>query len=132
VLRAGGGRNVERHEPKPLSGLLRIYRDACCLSRLTDDQSQPRIREEAGAVEQVFALIRAGRAELVSSDALEDEARRAPIPERRLEAETLLSLASGTVELDDAIVHRARDLAALGYGLFDALHLAAAEAADDG
>ena len=43
-----------------------------------------------------------------------------------------MSLASGTVELDDAIVHRARDLAALGYGLFDALHLAAAEAADDG
>jgi hypothetical protein len=27
--------------------------DACCLNRLTDDQSQPRIAEEAEAVEQM-------------------------------------------------------------------------------
>jgi predicted nucleic acid-binding protein len=80
-------------------------------------------------VERIFGLIRLGRVDLVSSEVLEDEARRAPIPERRLEAESLLSLASSAVEIDGPIAQRARDLAALGYGAFDALHLAAAESA---
>jgi len=31
--------------------------DVCCLNRLTDDQSQVRIREEAEAVEQVLRLV---------------------------------------------------------------------------
>ena len=80
-------------------------------------------------MERIFGLIRLGRVDLVSSEVLEDEARRAPIPERRLEAESLLSLASSAVEIDGPIAQRARDLAALGYGAFDALHLAAAESA---
>ena len=108
---------------------MRIYLDTCCLSRLTDDQSQPRIREEAEAVERIFALIRAGSIDLISSEALEDEARRMKIPERRIESQVLLSLAETTVPVDDRIAHRARELAALGYGVFDALHLAAAELA---
>jgi predicted nucleic acid-binding protein len=103
--------------------------DACCLSRLTDDQSQARIRGEAQAVEQIFAQVRTGRVELISSEAMEDEVRRAQFPERRLEAETLLGLALSVVEVDDAVAQRGRDLAAFGYGVFDALHLAAAESA---
>ena len=75
---------------------MKVYLDACCLSRLTDDQSQARIRQETEAVE----------------------------------AETLLSLASATVEVDDAIAQRAREFVAGGYGLFDALQLAAAESVD--
>ena len=90
---------------------------------------QARIREEAEAVEHILALVRVGSADLVSSEALEDEVRRAPTLERRLEAEILLTLASTTKEVDDAIAQRARDLAAFGYGLFDALHLASAESA---
>jgi predicted nucleic acid-binding protein len=108
---------------------VRVYLDACCLSRLTDDQSQPRIREEAEAIERVFAKVRLGVMELISSEALEDEARRTPGMERRLEVETLLSLASSTVEVNDAIAERARELGTAGYSLFDALHLAAAESA---
>jgi predicted nucleic acid-binding protein len=103
--------------------------DACCLSRLTDDQSQARIRQEAEAVEHVFALVRRRTVDLITSDALEDQARRVPVLERRLETETLLSLASITVEADDAIAQRAREFVAAGYGPFDALHLAAAESA---
>lgn len=111
---------------------MKVYLDACCLSRLTDDQSQARIREEAEAVEHIFARVRVGMVDLISSEALEDEVRRTPIPQRRLEAETLLSLASSTADVDDAVAQRARDLAAFGYGLFDALHLAAAESAGAG
>jgi len=106
---------------------VRVYLDACCLSRLTDDQSQARIREEAEAVEQVLAGVRRGSMELLSSEALEDEARRNPSMERRVEAQTILSLAVARIEIDAPIVLRARDLVSLGYGPFDALHLAAAE-----
>jgi predicted nucleic acid-binding protein len=108
---------------------LKVYLDACCLSRLTDDQSQARIREEAEAIEQILSQVRLGVVDLISSEALEAEARLNPSMERRLEVGTLLSLASSTVELDDAVAQRARVLAATGYGLFDALHMAAAEAA---
>jgi predicted nucleic acid-binding protein len=108
---------------------VRVYLDACCLSRLTDDQSQPRIREEAQTIERILADVRLGIVQLISSEALEDEARRTPAMERRVEVETLLSLASSTVAVDDAVAQRARELAIAGYGLFDALHLAAAESA---
>jgi predicted nucleic acid-binding protein len=108
---------------------VKIYLDACCLSRLTDDQSQARIRAEAEAVERIFTLIRIGKAELISSEALEDEVRRAPSIDRRLEAEALLSLASVRVLINPAIGQRARSLALIGYGVFDALHVAAAESA---
>jgi hypothetical protein len=70
---------------------MKIYLDACCLSRLTDDQSQARIREEAEAVEQLLAGVRRRTFELLSSEALEDEVRRNPSMERRVEAQTILS-----------------------------------------
>jgi predicted nucleic acid-binding protein len=108
---------------------VRVYLDACCLSRLTDDQSQERIREEAGAVEKLLSGVRRGTVELVSNEALEDEVRRNPSMERRAEAQTLLSLAVVRIEIDDLIVLRAQGLAALGYGPFDALHVASAESA---
>jgi hypothetical protein len=109
---------------------VRVYLDACCLSRLTDDQSQARIREEAEAIERLLARVRHGTLELVSSEALDDEIRRNPSMERRMEAETLLSMAETRIEIDDGIALRAKGLVGLGYGPFDALHIAAAEAAD--
>lgn len=108
---------------------MRVYLDACCLSRLTDDQSQARIREEAEAVEQVLAGVRRGVVELLSSEALEDEVRRNPSQERRREAQTTLTLAVTSIEIDEVIALRAQGLVGLGYGPFDALHLAAAESA---
>ena len=91
---------------------MRIYLDACCLSRLTDDQAQPRIREESEAIEKILAGVRLGTVDLVSSEALQDEVRRNPSLERRLEAETFLFLAVLTVDVDDPVVRRARGLVA--------------------
>jgi len=79
---------------------MRFYLDACCLSRLTDDQSRARIREEAEAVEQVLAGVRRGAVELVSSEALEDEVRDNPSMERRMEAQTTLALAVARIEIE--------------------------------
>ena len=87
---------------------MKVYLDACCLSRLTDDQSQARIREEAEAVEQILAGVRRGTVELLSSDALDDEVRRNRSTERRVEAQTTLLLAVTSIEIDEAIAVRAR------------------------
>lgn len=108
---------------------MRVYLDACCLSRLTDDQSQPRVRAEADAIERILARVRLGIVELVSSEALEDEVSRIPSMERRVEVETLLTLATATIEVNEAIARRAGELNQAGYGTYDALHLSAAEAA---
>lgn len=107
---------------------MRIYLDACCLNRLTDDQNQQRIAEEAEAVEQILRLLRAKRIDWLSSTALKFEISLNPDAERRYEVEVLLLLATNTVPLDNQITQRAEELAALGYGAFDALHLSAAEA----
>jgi predicted nucleic acid-binding protein len=107
---------------------MRVYLDACCLNRLTDDQRQPRIRREAESIEQIFGRIQQGTIQWISSEALVEETNRNPRPERRLYIVSLLELASETISVDDAVVARARKLRAAGYGVFDALHLACAEA----
>jgi hypothetical protein len=81
---------------------VRIYLDACCLNRLTDDQSQPRVAAEA-------------------------ETNRNPEQERRHEVGALLLQATETISLDSGIIQGAQKLETLGYGAFDALHLSPAE-----
>jgi hypothetical protein len=95
---------------------------------LTDDQSQPRIAEEADAVEQILRLLRAKAIEWWSSTALRAETGNNPDAERRYEVEVLLLLATDTIVLDSQIIRRAQELEAVGYGAFDALHLSSAEA----
>lgn len=106
---------------------MRVYLDACCLSRLTDDQSSGRIREEAEAIEHVFDLFRAGIVKLISSEALLDEVRQNPFADRRVEAESLLSSVDETVAFGPHLFRRAKELSILGYGEYDAYHLASAE-----
>jgi hypothetical protein len=108
---------------------VKVYFDACCLNRLTDDQSQRRIREEAEAVELILRRMRAGEVQWISSEALTDEINRNPRLERRLENAALLNLANETIEVDQMTASRAKNLEAAGYGAFDALHLACGEVA---
>ena len=107
---------------------MKIYLDACCLNRLTDDQTQPRIAAEAEAVEQILRLLRTETIEWLSSAALKVETANNPNRERRYEVEVLLALATITIPLDRQIILRAKELEAVGYGAFDALHLSSAEA----
>jgi hypothetical protein len=87
--------------------------DACCLNRPTDDQSQPRIAEEAEAVEQILRLLRAKTIEWLSSTALKAETSNNPDAERRYEVEVLLLPATNTIPLevllttDDRFIKRA-------------------------
>jgi predicted nucleic acid-binding protein len=106
---------------------LRLYLDACCLNRLTDDQSQARVRNEAEAVEGILHLVREGRATWVSSTALEIEISRNPDAERRQDVAALLTFSYEVVVPRSRAAERAAFLQKLGFGTFDALHLASAE-----
>lgn len=108
---------------------MRVYLDACCLSRLTDDQKQPRVRAEAEAVEHIMGMIRAGHAMWVSSTVLSIEVSRNPDQERRRDAEALLLFASEVVVPNQEVADRAREIEKDGFSAFDALHLASAEQA---
>ena len=101
---------------------MKVYFDACCVNRLTDDQTQPRIQREAEAIEFILRRMRDGEIEWISSLALADEIDRNPHVERRLENVGLLALASETVEVNNSIAERAADLQITGYGAYDALH----------
>ena len=108
---------------------MKVYLDVCCLSRLTDDQTQPRIHLEAEAIELILRRTRDGSIHWISSEVLVEEVNRNPQMERRLQNAALLTLAIESVEVTDQVVDRAKHLQAVGYGLFDALRLACAEAA---
>ena len=106
---------------------MRIYLDACCFSRLTDDQSQSRVRGEAEAVEAILRTVREGRATWVASPILNVEVNRNPDEDQRRETEELLSFADEIAIPDGAAADRARHLEKFGFSPFDALHLACAE-----
>lgn len=76
---------------------LRFYLDACCLNRLTDDQSQLRVREEAEAVEHILGMVRQNLATWVSSTIVDLEIGRNPDPERRNDVNSLLVFANEVV-----------------------------------
>jgi predicted nucleic acid-binding protein len=106
---------------------LRIYLDACCLSRLTDDQSQARVHAESDAIEHILRMVRAGLATWVSSTVLDIGVSRNPDPDRRHDAEELLSFANEVVVPQNSEADRAKRIEELGFSPFDALHLASAE-----
>lgn len=106
---------------------MRLYLDACCLNRLTDDQSQTRVRAEAEAVERILGLIGEGWARWVSSAVLEVEINRNPNPDGRDDLAALLAFANEVVVARPVEAARAESLERLGFGAFDALHLACAE-----
>jgi hypothetical protein len=74
-------------------------------------------------------LIREGLAIWVSSTVLNLEVSRNPEPDRRRDAEALLSFANEIAVPKAAEATRARHLEGLGFSTFDAMHLAIAEQA---
>jgi len=106
---------------------MKLYFDVCCLSRITDDQSQARIRHEAQAIEKLMALVSDASAIWVASAAMTAEVSRNPDLERRRDAMTMLSFAQEFIALNEDVIERARILESLGFAAFDSLHLACAE-----
>jgi predicted nucleic acid-binding protein len=61
-----------------------VYLDENCLQRGFDDQTQPRIKMEAIACQDVIQRAEAGELDLVWSFMLLDETLRCPFPERKM------------------------------------------------
>lgn len=108
---------------------MRVYLDACAVNRLMDDPRQTRVRLEAEAMETFFRHLLAGRVSWIGSSILEQEIRRTPDARRREDALGMLSYAAEVRIPNAEAAERARFLNSLGYGEFDALHLAIAESA---
>ena len=104
-----------------------VYLDVCCLNRPFDDQRQDRIRLEAEAVLLILEHCEAGQWQWISSAVVEEEVDNTPNSERRHRVRNTLRGAHATVALTDAGIERAREIKAIGFRTYDALHLACAE-----
>jgi predicted nucleic acid-binding protein len=105
---------------------MRVYLDLCCLKRPFDDQAQPRIHLESEAV-LALAGAAAEKVEFLRGAALDLENEQNPLPQRaarvRLWLESLPLRDAPVVALEG----RTKELMALGFKNFDALHVASAE-----
>jgi len=107
----------------------RIYLDVCCLNRPFDDQKQHRVHIESEAVLTILTEIQRNEHLLIASEALQDEVAENPDAEMRHKVRDALRLATYDVKVDFAIAGRAEGLCKVGFGAYDALHIACAEAA---
>lgn len=105
---------------------MKIYFDVCALGRLTDDQSQERIRAEAEAVQAALRLVRLEVHHWVTSPAVTDEVMQNQDLERRKDALDLLRYAEISQPLTADVITRAQAFQQQGLGPYDAVHLAAA------
>lgn len=108
---------------------MRLYLDTCSLNRPWDDQSQVRIHLEAEAVIFIIDAVRRGVDELVTSDYQLAEIHDISDPVRRSDVLTLLEPATLHVPQHSVIDTHALSFADWSIKGYDALHLAAAEAA---
>jgi len=109
---------------------MKIYLDVCCLNRPFDDQTRDRIHLESEAVVLILKNIRSRDWEWVNSEVVDYEIGQTPDMERRNRVGSLARYATRTVLIDKAIAKRASELETIGFGAYDALHLACAERAD--
>jgi hypothetical protein len=105
----------------------KLYLDVCCLNRPFDDQNQTRIRLESEALLLIISRLQLKEWEWIGSDVINFEISRTPDPERHRRVKLLASTIHYSVQLEQAEVVRAKQLEALGFKEWDALHLACAE-----
>ncbi len=105
----------------------KIYLDVCCLNRPFDDQNQVRSRLEAEALLFIISRLQINEWEWIGSDVIDFEIAQTPNPERHRRVKLLASTIHYSVQHEQAEVVRAKQLEALGFKEWDALHLACAE-----
>ena len=109
--------------------MVKLYLDTCSIQRPLDTLNQVRLRLEAEAILGVLAQVNTGAVDLISSTVLELELQRNPQAVRREHGEQVLAQATTIVIVDEQIEKRSAYFVQLGVKIMDALHLAAAEAA---
>lgn len=105
----------------------KIYFDVCCLNRPFDDWSQERIRLEGEAVLNILYRIHAQGWQLIMSEVIAAELEKMSDFEKLENIREILQAATTVVEIDATINIRSQELEKLGFGLYDAFHVASAE-----
>lgn len=106
---------------------MKIYLDVCCLNRPFDDQNQQRVRLESEAIMLIMAHFEDDRWQWISSEVVLDEILQTRNDARRNRLLNLNERAAKSLIVTDEDFKRGQNLAALGFGDMDALHLACAE-----
>lgn len=107
---------------------MRVYLDICCLKRPFDDPSQARIRLESEAVLSLMDSA-SEKMNFIHAPAHDLENDQNTMPSRRKYVRKWLK-AQPLVDLPDKnLATRTKELMALGFKNFDAMHLASAELA---
>jgi predicted nucleic acid-binding protein len=107
---------------------MKIYMDACCLNRPFDDQRQLRIRLESEAIMIMLEKFQNGEWVWLGSEVLLYELRQNPDVEKRHRTLALAQMAHEHIVLTDEILQCAERLKEAGFDVYDAAHLACAEA----
>ena len=108
--------------------MIRLYLDTCCFNRPFDDQKQLRVRLESQAILLVLESVTRGAWALVGSDAVDAEIAIRD-PKRRRRVMNLADAETEHVSVDADRIRRQRLLEAMGFGGYDSVHIACAEAA---
>ena len=106
---------------------MRVYLDTCCLMRVFDDQSFPRVRLETLAISDVMEYIQTGQLTWVAGKILYREVSACPAYERRDKALKWLQLVNDWQDYTPDVAKLAKRLIKHSLGEWDAHHVAAAE-----
>jgi predicted nucleic acid-binding protein len=104
-----------------------VYLDVCCFKRAFDDQRSTRVQLETAAIAALISCAEREQIRLVRSPAHVFENDRNPREDRRLATSAWLEAARVETQFTEQAAARGRELADLGFGALDALHLAFAE-----
>jgi len=104
-----------------------ISLDNCCFNRPFDDQTSLRIHLESEAIKAILASCNTNQWHLIISQVTQFEMAKTPDDSKRKELELMISSADVIVEINDAILNRAKLFESYGIKAFDAMHLACAE-----
>ena len=107
----------------------RVYLDTCCFNRPFDDQEQLRVRLESRAILIVVESVLRGDCALIGSDAIDAELAAIRDPKRRRRVMKLARAATEHVSIDAGGSRRQQLLEGMGFGVYDSVHIACAEAA---
>ena len=109
---------------------MKIYLDVCCLNRPFDDQKQQRVRLESEAILLIMTRFESNQWQWFSSEVVLDEILQTGNEDRKKRLLNLNEKAAKSLIVTDKDFERGQNLAALGFGDMDALHLACAESGD--
>ena len=110
----------------------RIYLDSCCVSRPYDNQTQNRIKSEAAAIMQIISRFWSGEWQAITSRILQLEINQISELTKRSFVNAFLTSIRPAIFIPVGVseTFRGKQLEALGFKEYDALHIACAESGE--